>query len=232
MAVSNFRVEGGIEILDDNSENGIHKLQGAGAPPGTAGATDSAPIGSTYSDRTSGQTYYKKTSTSSAVDWQKVTDEGVYSLIGTAFDASDMGTYTGATVSAAGDIKQNIQDLETALEAINGAATAENTNVTTATVLDSCLVDNCQYVEWEVFMFENAAAGNRKAIKITAMHDGTSVADVTAVDYSKHTKLKMGSNNGFTYDVTFSGIGGTQVLELTVSATNASTFQSRRTDIL
>ena len=231
MSLANFRIEGGIRITDTNSDLGVDQLQGSGAPAGTSGATDSADIGSTYQDRTNGQKYYKLTSTSSAVDWQKFADEGVYSLIGTSFDAADMGTYTGSTVADGGDVKDNIQDLETALEAINGGASSENTNVTSSVVLDSCLVDACQFIEWEVFMVENGTA-NRQAIKITAIHDGTSAADATATDYSKHTKLRMGSNNAFTYDVTLSGVGVAQVIELTVSASNASTFQARRTDVL
>lgn len=234
MALGNFRIEAGLEIYESNSLDGIHIIQGDGIPPGTSGPTDDAPIGSLYADRTNSLLYRKQSNTSSAIDWQRFTDEGVYTLIGTAFDASDLGTFTGATISDNATVKQALQDLETALEAISGAAVAENNNVTTPVVLDSCLVDECFYAEWELFMVENGAQGNRRAIKITAMHDGSldGTVDATITDVSKHTRLQMGANNGWTYDIGLSGAGGAQAMELTVSATNAATFKSRRTDIL
>jgi len=70
LARSNFRVEQGIEILTANGTAGVSMLQGSGAPLGTSGNTDDAPVGSVYMRRDGeGELYHKIADTSSASDW-------------------------------------------------------------------------------------------------------------------------------------------------------------------
>jgi len=74
MARSHYAVEKGLRLLKENADHGttgdsIDRLFGAGVPPGTAGETDDAKIGSTYANTTDGSQYQKVTDTSSAIDW-------------------------------------------------------------------------------------------------------------------------------------------------------------------
>lgn len=76
-----FAAEKGLRIYDENSSaNYADILQGAGAPPGTTGDSDAAPIGSIWLDRTNGVIYTKKTDTSSASDWQSSGDVSIDEL--------------------------------------------------------------------------------------------------------------------------------------------------------
>lgn len=70
MARKLVAIEKGLRMFKENSETEfIDFLFGAGAPPGTSGETDEAPIGSSYRDTTNGDQYDKKTATSQASDW-------------------------------------------------------------------------------------------------------------------------------------------------------------------
>lgn len=70
-----FAIEGGLRVYAENSDLVfIDYLGGAGAPSGTAGVTDEAPVGSQYNDSSNGDIYKKVASTSSASDWSKLGD--------------------------------------------------------------------------------------------------------------------------------------------------------------
>jgi len=116
MARGNYRVEQGLEILEANGTGGVHIIRGSGAPVGTSGPTDDAPIGSLYlREDNEGELFHKITSTSSATDWERFADESVYTALGIAFDAEDFGTFTGDIISDNTDAKTGLQELETEL---------------------------------------------------------------------------------------------------------------------
>ncbi len=116
MARSNFRVEQGIEIHEPNGTGSVHLLRGTGAPVGTTGPTDAAPIGSIFMrEDAEGELYRKEASTSSAADWTRMVDESVYTALGIAFDAEDFGTFTGDIITDNTDAKTAFQELETEL---------------------------------------------------------------------------------------------------------------------
>lgn len=233
MARSNFRIEQGIEILTPNGTTGTWLLQAAGAPLGTSGATDSAPIGSVYMKNDgSGELYRKKTSTSSASDWVRFVDESIYTAMGISFGDTDMGTYTGNIITDNVDQAQVNQELETAIEAISGGST-ETTNVPagTPTTVSTCLVDACNGVEWEVCAYEQGSEATKEFFKLASLHNGTSTADATAFDEAVHTKLKLADISGLTFTSKLAGTGAAQTLGLEISATAAITVKVRRTDI-
>jgi len=233
MARSNFRVEQGIEILEANGTSGVWLLQGAGAPLGTSGPTDDAPIGSIFhSNNNEGELYHKSASTSSASDWERFADESVYIALGLAFDAEDFGTFTGAIISDNTNAKTALQELETAIEAISGG-NFETVAIAAATptTVSTCLVDTCNGVEWEVCAFLTATPATKEFFKITALHDGTPSADATAFDESTHTKLKISPIAGMTFTSILAGAGAAQTIGLEISATAAITVKVRRTDI-
>lgn len=70
MARVHHAIEKGLRIYAENSTTiYVDYLIGSGAPLGTSGETDEAPIGSQYNDYTNGKLYQKETNTSSAGDW-------------------------------------------------------------------------------------------------------------------------------------------------------------------
>ena len=228
MTTRNFTVEQGFTIAGFGEF-----LSGSGAPTGTSGPTDDAPIGSIYlNTATTGEVYKKKLSTSSASDWERLVNESVYTLLGVAFNAADMGTFTGVTIQDNRDTKEALQDLETALEAIQGGA--GSTDVITAatpTTVSTTLVDGNNGVEWEVVAFETGAEATKEFFKLTTLHNGTSSADATAFDLTTHTKLKVGTIAGLTYTPILAGTGASQTIGLQISATAGITVTIRRTDI-
>ncbi len=68
-------IEKGLRIFKENSQsNFIDYIFDAGAPVGTSGETAAAPIGSLYSNTTTGGIYKKIANTNSAGDWSPVGD--------------------------------------------------------------------------------------------------------------------------------------------------------------
>lgn len=145
MALGNYRVEQGIEILTPDSDVGIWLIQGAGAPPGTSGPSDDATIGSVWHDNSgSGLMYRKVASTSSARDWLRFTDETVYTLIGVSFGDTNLGTFSGTIISDNTDAKNALQELETYIEGLSVSPTGSvNVAAATPTTVNTCLVDSC-----------------------------------------------------------------------------------------
>jgi hypothetical protein len=233
MARDFFITEHGVRIVGDNSNAGISILMGSGAPPGTSGDTDDAEIGSIWlRTDAKGELYGKETDTSSASDWVRKVNESIYTAMGIAFDALHMGTYTGVTLTDNQDIKVNIQELETAIEAIQGGAgSTDNIAAGTPTTISKCLVDNCNGVEWEICVFEQASEATKEFFKINCLHNGTSAADATLFKENVFSKRKLADIAGLTFTPKLSGVGAAQDIGLEISATAAITVKSRRTSI-
>jgi len=231
MSRSNFRVEQGIEILDANGVGGIWLLMGSGAPTGTSGPTDDAPIGSMYLSKDSaGVVYHKKTSDSSADDWKRLVDESIYTSLGIAFGDEDLGTFTGGVVTDDSTLKPIIQELSDAIEAISGGQNGTTAiDAATPTVVGEFLVDSKNLIEWECFCYDTATMANIEAFKVTAIHNGTPSADADAFDESVHTKLSTNKIAGLSFTTKLTGTGAAQTIGLEISATAAITVVLRRT---
>jgi len=152
-------------------------------------------------------------------------------LSGESQGSTDHGTFTGTTISDSQTTHAALQDLETFVEALSVATSGQTTGITTATVLDSVLVDSIKMSEWEVHVFDEATPANVRFVKVTGMHDGTASADASSADDSVHTKLKLGGGSPPTFSVILNGAGGSQTMQLSVTASLSSTFSWRRTDI-
>jgi len=236
MARTNFRVEQGIEIHDANGTASSWVLRGSGAPPGTTGPTDDAPLSSVWMDASGdGDLYQKKADTSSASDWERFVNESIYTALGITFDAEDMGTYTGTILTDNQDTKTNIQELETALEAIAGPTVSDDAiTAATPTTVNTCLVDDCNMINYDVWVEETADETKREAFTFHILHDGTTSADATDAGSDNVTYAKMKAPNtgdiaGLTFTHKTSGSGGAQTIGLEISATAAITVRTRRT---
>ena len=97
MARDFFAIEKGLRVFKENSDTAfIDYLFDAGAPLGTAGETNDAPIGSLYNDTSNGTLYVKQTSTSQASDWVQV---GTGSSIGN-WRPERVDAHTGQVLAA------------------------------------------------------------------------------------------------------------------------------------
>lgn len=231
MARNLFKAELGFAISDTNSDVGTDIIQGAGAPPGTSGISDNAPIGSIWMDRTSGVLYQKQEDTSSATDWLRLVDESIYTALGISYGDTDFGSFTGNTIPDNSDNKEALQSLETAIEAANFVDSVA-IPAATPTSVGAVLVDDFNYVEYEVWVYENAAEATKKeGFKFTVLHNGTSGADASAVDDTLHTKLRIGSVAGLSVSAVLSGTGAAQSIAMQITTTNASTVKVRRTAV-
>lgn len=238
MARSNFRLEQGIEIHDANGTANSWVLRGNGAPPGTTGPTDDAPVSSVWMDDSStGALYQKKTDTSSASDWKRFVNESIYSALGLTFDDEDMGTFTGGLVTDNTDLRTNLQEIIDAINAISGGSvTDDDVSAGTPTVVNSCLVDDCNLIEYEVWVEETGDETKREGYKLLVLHDGTTSSDATDAgsDSSVFAKVKApqsGDINGLTFTHKVSGTGAAQTIGLEISATAAITVRTRRTSL-
>ncbi len=235
MARSNFRIEQGIEIHDANGTGSSYILRGSGAPLGTSGPTDDAAIGSIYlRTDAEGELYRKEASSSQASDWKRMVDESVYSALGIAFDDENFGAYTGGILTDNSDAKTNIQELSDAIEAISGGSSSEdNVGAGTPTTVNTCLVDDCNGVEYEVIVYEQGDETKKEFFKLTSLHNGTSSADASAFDESVHTKLKNTGSDvaGLSFTTKLTGTGASQTIGLEISATAAITVKTRRTNL-
>ena len=100
-----FGIERALRIFDENSDTAyVDYLSGAGAPLGTSGKTDDAPIGSMYSDRSTGAVYKKITNTSSAADWEEIGNVSIDDLHwrNELVRAATVDTVTAGTVDPTG----------------------------------------------------------------------------------------------------------------------------------
>lgn len=156
--------------------------------------------------------------------------QDLQTLSGVAQGSTDLGTFTGTTIQDNRNDKQALQDLETALESLEGNSQAAG--VTTITTLDSVKVDDILGCEWEVHMREDATPANVKMIKVFATHNGTAAADATSTDSTVFGKLKLGSNFNASVSVDVNGTAAAQTMRLRVASTSAGvTFTAKRIEV-
>ena len=128
--------------------------------------------------------------------------------------------------------------LETAIgkldkHAQDARSLASQTNVTTLTTIDSVSVDEVRAARWLLHVEEVADPTKVRVVEINATHDGHSGADAADTDYTVYAKLKMGAAiTGLDWDVTLSGSGAGQLMELTVVSTSAVNVRSIREVLL
>lgn len=102
------------------------------------------------------------------------------------------------------------------------------TGVTTATAVDSMLVDDYDVAKWLVVCVDAGDPTVKEAFEVFAVHDGSVAADATSVDYTTYAKLKTGTISGLSLDVVLSGTGAAQVMSLQITSTSSVDVKSVR----
>lgn len=165
-----------------------------------------------------------------------------------ALDAA-VGANVASTnyVAAAGTVNQNIAALDQGIGARqeNGTFTLQNNSVnqnlaaldvavantivrkskdgvTALDTVDEILVDLIDGVEWSVIAVDAANPSRKTTVKMTAVHDGTAVADAANTDSNQYSKIQLGGAiSGLTFVVDLNGTGITQTMRLRIQSTSA-----------
>jgi hypothetical protein len=102
----------------------------------------------------------------------------------------------------------------------NSIDRSSSTNITTATNVDSVLVDDFLAVKWVIVASKNTDNSDRESMEILAVHNGD-VADATEVDWNDYGRLAVGNTiSGLSANVVLSGAGASQVMALQISSTD------------
>lgn len=156
--------------------------------------------------------------------------DALTSTVGVSQGDTNMGTYTGTTITDNQSAKQNIQDLETALEAID--VNLSTAAITTEQILDSINVDLYKGAFWELVVSLDSDPSRVRMMTISAVHDGViapgTPADAANVDDNAYGKLKIGATFDYNLSVDLNGTGAAQVMRLKASAAAAITVVSKR----
>ena len=93
--------------------------------------------------------------------------------------------------------------------------------VTTATVVDSVVVDDYDTVKWIITVTSAADPTVKEAFEIFALHNGSPAADADDIDFTNYAKLKTGTIAGLDIDVVLAGTGAAQTMDLQVTSTGS-----------
>lgn len=107
-------------------------------------------------------------------------------------------------------------------------------NITTATTLDSVIVDDVVATHWKLWIEDNATGANKRAIEVYATHNNIDGgADATTADWTKYSRLRIGASiTGLVLDVVLAGAAGAQSLGLQITSTTAVNARAARVDVL
>ncbi len=168
-----------------------------------------------------------------------------YSSTNIVSSATSLETAIGALDAAIGDrtytednyvtdsetITASIDALDIAINA-NSIGRATSTTVTTATTVDTVLVDEHQAVKWLVAIFDEADTDQKYATEVFAVHDGTASSDATVIEWNETGRLRInGSIIGLDIDVVISGTGAAQTMGIQITSTDTVTVHTTRIDV-
>ena len=152
-------------------------------------------------------------------------------LLGTSQGATNLGNFTGTTITDNNTVKGALQELETAVEAINDLTKAKVSGITTVQTIDSMLCRSYYAAKWFVVATLDSNPAQKQAMEIFCLHDGTQVADATTTDEVVAPKIKTGANFNLVVSTDVNGTGAAQTMRLRVSASAAVTVTVTRLEV-
>lgn len=204
-------VEVGIEKLDGNQLD-LTTLSGV-----AQGSTDLGTFtGATIPDaQTTKQALQALETASEEID---ANVDDLITLSGVAENSTDNGTMDSGTVlSDNATTNALLKEVDAELTKLGGATSG--TGITTATVIDSVLVDEIANAHWLITIENAATPANKRHVEFFAGHNGTTASDATNVDDTEFAKLKQGANFNYSVSAVISGVGAAQVMSLQVAST-------------
>lgn len=217
-----YSAQNGTVAIADSVEVAIEKLDGNQLDLTTLsgvaqGSTDLGTFtGSTIPDaQTTKQAFQALETAHEEVD-QNVDD--LVTLSGVAENSTDNGTMdSGDILSDGATTNALLKEADAEMTRQRGKSSAAG--VTTATTIDSVLVDNVSNVEWHITIEQQATPANKRHILFFAGHNGHAAADATSADDTEFAKLKQGANFNYSISTVLNGAAGTQEMRLQVAST-------------
>jgi len=135
-----------------------------------------------------------------------------------AYSSNTYVTDTSSATVAIGALDAAITDL----------ASTSTTAGTTSGIVGTALVDDAVVVKWIVRVLDTVT-GDVYSAEVLASHDGTSTADAVSADYTEYAELELGNEvAGINFNVTLTGTGTGQAMNLVHNSTNACDVSVRR----
>ena len=222
----NNTIKGALQELETAHE-GIFSLLGV-----AVGAADFGTFtGSTLTDNSSAKTLFQELETYA----EGIADDvaNLVTLSGRPVDSVDHGTMSG------GDILSDNATTNALFLEIDGELTRQRGKssaaaVTSATVLDSVLVDEVSSAQWLVTAENVSNPTQKRHFIVHAGHNGHAAADATAADDTVIAILKQGSNFNVQISAVLNGAGAAQEMRLQVNSSEASgvNFYAKRIENL
>lgn len=207
--------------VNDTLETAISKLDGA------IGTTPAAPAARTVGQISGSNDVNENVSALDAAIGVNVTSTN-YADAGNAVNANvsalDAGIgarqVNGTFTLQNNTVNQNLAVLDAAVA--NTIVRKTKDNVTSLDTVDEVLVDLNDGAEWSVVAVEAANPNKKTIVKITAGHNGTTVADADATDSNQYSKIQVGGAiTGLVFVVDVNGTGIEQTMRLRVQSTAA-----------
>lgn len=151
----------------------------------------------------------------SAIEKLDGNQQDIQSTLGVAQGAVNLGAFAGEIIPDNQNVKQALQSLETEIESGGRSGLV---GVTAVQTVDSVLVDLVPAAKWYVEIEKSSAPGNKVAMEVFALNNGTVGSDASAIDKTVYSKLKVGANFNYVLDVVLSGVGAAQTMGLTISS--------------
>ena len=145
-----------------------------------------------------------------------------------ALDEAIGADITSTKIAQTGNsVNANISALDVVLA--DAKTESKTDSVTTATTLDTVLVDHVLAVEWLVHARSTVTASNIWTGKVLAIHNGTSSADATDANYNTFAILRTGSAiPTLDFEVDLTGVGAAQTMRLRASSGQAVNIRITR----
>ena len=151
--------------------------------------------------------------------------------IGVSQGATNLGSFTGTTISDNVSVKTALQEIETYVEALDTLTKTKVTGITTVQTVDQVKTKLFQAAKWHVVAFLESNPSQKQAFEVYALHDGTTVADATVTDDTVYSKLKVGANFTVNINTDLSGVGANQFMRLRVDAPASVTITATRLEV-
>ena len=180
----------------------------------------------------------------------EISDENaalVQILTGSGAPGGDTGEQDDSPIGSiyldqGGDFYFKIADADAAADWVSPAAETPGSTitqssadgVTTATTVDTVLVDGVVASHWWVHVEEATPSALKRAVEIYATHDNIDGgADATTVDWTKFARLKIGATiTGLVIDIVLAGTAVAQTMGLQVTSTTSVDVRAARVDVL
>lgn len=206
---------------DDSLETAISKLDGeVGAEVASPAARTSGPVAG--SNTINQNISALDTAIGGNVSTTHYVDAGA--SVNQNLSALDQGLgarqENGTFILQNNSVNQNLAALDQAVA--NTIVRKSKDGITSLDTVDEILVDLIDGVEWSVIAVDAANPTRKTVTKMTAVHNGTNIADASSTESNQYSTIQLGGAiSGLTFLVDLDGSGIEQKMRLRIQSTSA-----------